>query len=59
MIWHVLGYTTFAADAIGGVAVAVYLTKLGRRPWTWQRKVRSPKVVAEPYYRDDASVGVV
>lgn len=45
--------------AVSGLAVAGYLTKVGRRPWSWQQKLRAPKVVAAPYYSDDATVGFV
>lgn len=44
---------------LGGLT-AGYLTRVGRRPWTWQQPLRVPKVVETPipeYY--DGSVGLV
>lgn len=59
MIWQISGWTTVAADVVGSIGVVVYLTHVGRRPWSWQKKLRAPKIAAEPYYSDDPYVGVV
>lgn len=42
-----------------GLVTAWWLYRVGSRPWSWQRPLRSPKIVAEPYYPTDYSVGHV
>lgn len=59
MLWHVLGYTTVVADAIGGIGAAWWLYRTATRPWTWQRPLHVPKFADDPGLADDASVGVV
>jgi hypothetical protein len=59
MIFHLLGYATLATELLGGAGVAIWLTKVGRRPWTWQRRVPVPKVVDLPELDNDPSMGYV
>lgn len=59
MILHLLEGGTLLITAIIAGGVCDWLYRTGTRPWTWQRPLRIPELVDEPYYPDDASVGNV
>lgn len=56
MFWPLIVITVYA---VLGLVTTGWLYRVGSRPWTWQRPLRAPKIVAEPYYSDDPCVGIV
>jgi hypothetical protein len=43
---HVLGYSTLVADLLVALGVIGWLRVAGRAPYTWQRRLRTPKLAA-------------